>query len=373
MDDPPSRNVSVCFRVDSSIVIGTGHVMRCLTFANQLKEKGAQTHFICRDFQGNLSDLIRQQGYKLTLLPVAKSERQIDKNHVMPTRYESWLGADWNEDAKDAIESLIKEKSTWLIVDHYAIDAKWERKVKDATSVKIMDIDGQANRAHDCDILLDQTYSAEGASRWKHLLPQSCRLFVGPQYALIRPEFVIARKKIHKRDGIVKRILITFGGIDQPNMTSQAIDAVLASNLLGIEIDVLISAANPHREILAKLCKKNANLTLHVQSSNIAELMSKADLAIGGGGTMMLERCMLGLPTLVIAIAENQIEPARQLAKLGAAIYLGNADEMNIKTILTDKVNELINNKNNLRKIENNCFQLMRKSHSEYVDIIVST
>jgi len=334
--------MKIAVRVDASNEIGTGHVMRCLTLANMLKVRGDKIHFICRPQPGHMADQIKANGHGSTLLPmyVEVSPVNDDEN---PLKHASWLGANWRKDADQTIQVLRNLKPDWLVVDHYAIDAKWERKVKVATGVKIMAIDGMADRVHDCDMLLDQTYSTEGESRWKNFLPIDCKLFVGPQYALLRREFIEARQTMRERDGSIKRILIAFGGVDQPNATGAALAAVIALNRPDIVVDVVVGAGNPHRAMLEGVCRGLTNVTLHVQSSNMALLMSAADLSIGGGGTMMWERAFMDLPSVVIAIAKNQIGDSIIGNEIGLHRYLGMLHDVTIEQI-TDCVRFYLTN-----------------------------
>ncbi len=343
-----SNLTSVAFRVDASTKIGAGHVMRCLTLANELRRLGVMALFICRAHAGHMAERIASEAHAVTLLPV---DQQIASNADTSDcpMYETWLGVDWMKDAKDTVQSIIKFSPSWLVVDHYAIDASWERKVKAATGVKIMVIDGLADREHDCDLLLDQTYSPEGERRWDGLVPQYCERLVGPQFALLRPEFAETLKHLRQRDGKVRRIFIAFGGVDQPNATSLALDAIVDLGRPDIAVDVVIGLANPNRTQLQVKCQQLENVHLHIEPSNISRLMLNADLAISGGGTMLLEQGYLQLPSIVVSIAENQKKAAQSLMDIGAIIYLGNFGETT-KELLKQAVFEIINDS---QKIEN--------------------
>lgn len=352
----------VYVRADASIKIGTGHVERCLTLANALRERGAVVHFICRTHTGHMADRIRREGHGVTLLPLSQ-EPLADPVVDQQRKYESWLGASWVKDADETVQSILKAAPSWLIVDHYAIDARWERKVKDATGVNIMVIDGLADRTHDCDLLLDQTYSPEGGDRWKYLLPPGCQLFAGPQYALLRPEFIEARRTLRPRDGVIRRIFIAFGGVDELNATSVALEAVVALNRPDIAVDVVVGVANPHRSQLQARCQGLENAKLHVQPPNMAELMAAADLAIGGGGAMMWERCYLGLPALVVSIADNQIQQAAAVHAFGAVVDLGTYQQ-DISQKIVKVLSELCTNAGQSLAIGAQARQLMQVSPS---------
>jgi UDP-2,4-diacetamido-2,4,6-trideoxy-beta-L-altropyranose hydrolase len=210
------------------------------------------------------------------------------------------------------------EPCDWLVVDNYALDEKWEREQR-PRAAKIAVIDDLADRRHDCDLLLDQNHFPNAATRYDGLVPARCRKLLGPRYALLRSEFAQQRNSLPARTGRVGRVLVSFGGVDAGNQTSKVI-ALLKD--LGVAADVVAGSANPHVEALARQCAA-AGFTFHRQAANMAELMAQADLAIGAGGSTTWERCCLGLPTLQVAIAPNQVALSQALALEGIVTYLG--------------------------------------------------
>src|SRR4030067_2476328 len=145
--------MKVCFRVDSSSLIGTGHVMRCLTLAEWLKKNDCEIGFICRELPGNLCHLVELRGFKLQRLPhdgTIHGSENVDrkKNNF----HSDWLSVSWQNDA-DTSANLLRSESPidWVIVDHYAIDEKWE-KIMRSHAKKVMVIDDLADRRHDCDL-----------------------------------------------------------------------------------------------------------------------------------------------------------------------------------------------------------------------------
>ena len=161
-----SKTKLIFIRVDSSSQIGSGHVERCLTLAKELRERGMEISFISRAHIGNFKNQIKNEGFKIFMLP-------LNNNSIKKNDHKSWLGVKWQKDAKDTIKILSKRKPMLLILDHYAIDINWENYVKLLTGVKIMVIDGLANRRHNCEILLDYTYSQKGKKRWDKLIPSN--------------------------------------------------------------------------------------------------------------------------------------------------------------------------------------------------------
>ena len=297
-------NKNLIIRADASVQIGTGHVMRCLALADELRGGGAVVVFVCREFDGNLCAYIEEKGYVVHRLPVSNEQEHNIKSGL---KHAAWLGADWQTDARQ-VEEIIKDlgiSPDWLVVDHYALDERWEGFLRPYVK-KIMVIDDIADRTHDCDLLLDQNFYENLENRYDCLVPSSCRKLLGPKYALLRPEFREARKNLRKRDGHVKRIMIFFGGSDPTNETTRALEALRMLNRPDIAVDLVVGSANPNKEKINELCAAMTNVTYYCQISNMAKLMADADLFIGSGGSTTWEKCCLGLPSLIISTAMNQ-------------------------------------------------------------------
>jgi UDP-2,4-diacetamido-2,4,6-trideoxy-beta-L-altropyranose hydrolase len=357
------------FRVDSSSEIGAGHVMRCLTLANALRQEGATCQFICRDHPGNIADKIREEGHGLTMLAL-QDDGLIPDGSFDEDDYSSWLGADIREDAKDTCQYLCDKEARWLIVDHYAIDEEWESRVKDAVAIRLFAIDDQANRRRNCDALLDPEPSREGAGRWKGRVPNNCELFVGPRYSLLRPEFLLARKRLRPVSGEIRRIFIGFGGVDAPNATQVALDAVLALRRDNLAIDAVIGAANQNAQALMDKYSGHPNVTLHINSSNVAQLMAAADLAISGGGGMMMEQCYLRLPAVTVSIAKNQEPVCQQMDELGINIHLGDLESIDTE-VITATVKRLLKEPQQLRQMAANSDALMKHDGSQLTPFLL--
>ena len=293
--------MNIVFRTDSSYQIGIGHLMRGLTLAENLAKHEAQIYFICRDLPGNCSDLVEQKKFSLHKLPY-DSKWQSSQDNL----HKSWLGEDWQKDAEQTIEICKQlQPIDWLVVDSYSLDTHWEQVLRPHVK-KIMVIDDIADRKHDCDLILDQNLYENSETRYDELVPTNCIKLLGPKYVLLRDEFIKQRGQLRQRDGTVKRILIFFGGADPDNVTKIAIDAVNNLGRDDIITDVVVGAANKQRQELKTYCSRFANFNFHEQITNMAELMAKADLAIGAGGTTTWERCCLGLPSIAVPIAKNQ-------------------------------------------------------------------
>lgn len=323
-------------RTDASLKIGTGHVMRCLTLAKALAKKGAAVSFICREHEGNLVDKIQTEGFEVYTLITKNnghSEQSEESLKSQPTYtdeesttqklvHAEWLGVSQNQDAIDCQPILEQIKPDWLIVDHYAIDQAWQNALKPYYQ-KLMVIDDLGDRNHLCDLLLDQNYGSTEA-KYQRRIPAHCKVLAGAHYALLRPGFAQWRetslKRREKEQNIktsIKTILITLGGVDPDNHTGQILSELSKTQLnKDIEIMVVMGATAPHL-----LSVKNQAQAMPIETSvktnvtNMAELMTNADLAIGAAGATTWERCCLGLPSIQLVIAENQRQIAQALAK----------------------------------------------------------
>lgn len=307
-------------RSDASLQLGSGHIMRCLALTDALRSKGAEVSFICREQQGNLRELLQNKGYQVFRLPPSNLLPQEDTG--------------WESDAEETSRILQDAgHCAWLVIDHYLLDCRWESKLRRFVN-KIMVIDDLANRRHDCDLLLDQNLHENPNNRYDGLLPDHCQRLLGPSYALLRPEFTQYRQKLRSRDGHIKRILISFGGSDPTNETARALQAITLLGRNEIALDVVVGSSNPHKAAIKEICSTIPQATFHCQADNMAELMGKADLAIGAGGSTTWERCCMGLPSIALIVAENQAEITRMTAAFGALINLGRSKEVSVADIV---------------------------------------
>ena len=294
--------------------MGAGHLMRCLTLAQQAHGHGAEVAFICADLPGNLSALVTQQGFGLHLLPG-------------PATGDMHAPFDWAGDAAQTLAAAGTQPWDWLVADHYSIDARWETTLRPMAR-HILAIDDLADRGHDCDVLLDQNYYPGLEHRYDALVPPACRKLLGPRYLLLRPEFTEARRRLARHTGEVRRILVNFGGTDEANITDLALDAIALLARPGIAVDVVIGSTTPHRAATEARIAALPGAQLHVQTSRMAELIASADLAIGACGSSTWERCCLGLPTLALVLADNQRQGAAALHAAGIIVNLGEAQAM---------------------------------------------
>lgn len=329
--------MKVWFRVDSSSEMGTGHLMRCLTLATGLRDRGAAASFVSRAHEGNSLDRIRANGFDVVELTL---EGHADQRGSAPTQYGSWLGGNWLDDARHTREAIGATTADWVIVDHYALDARWERAVRPATS-RIMAIDDLADREHDCDMLLDQNLVAGLATRYDGLVPEACGSLLGPQFALLQRDYAALHDQTPPRSGAVARILVFFGGADVDNLTGRTVGAFLELQRDDVRLDVVVGAGHPFSAAIEQQVVGNTHVSLHRNLPSLGPLIASADLAVGAGGTMSWERCCLGLPSLVITIAKNQEPIAAELARRGLIRWLGTKDEVD-QPAITEILKEVL-------------------------------
>jgi UDP-2,4-diacetamido-2,4,6-trideoxy-beta-L-altropyranose hydrolase len=324
------NDMRIIFRVDSSLQIGTGHLQRCITLAHKLIQEGAIISFICRDLPGNAIFLLKKYHFSVKIL---SHSAPLLEDYSTQCTHQAFLQVSQQVDLNQTLEAIGSEKIDWLIVDHYALDAFWEKQLKTKCS-RILVIDDLADRAHDCDLLLDQNYYPNPTIRYHSLIPKQCHQLSGPHYSLLRNEFSILHEKINRKIKKIERITVFFGGSDFNNATEKTLNALKKINLNKIQIHALIGVLNPWIETIKNIVLNEKNFFLHTYMDSMAEWLASSDLAIGAGGATLLERCCLGVPSLVLSCAANQEKIAEIAAHKGLIYYLGPDLIINEKAII---------------------------------------
>lgn len=309
------------FRADASIQIGAGHVMRCLSLATELRSRGAECQFVCRSHPGNLIEKIKSLGFSVFELPLGSA--QVSDGDL---GHSEWLGVSQSLDAKQTSEAIKDVSTDWIVVDHYGLDFRWESTFH-GRGIRILAIDDLADRRHQCDLFLDQTFGRSEGDYQKYL-PNSAVTLIGSKYALLRPEFKALRETAlaARASRPASHILVNLGGVDKDNYTGMILRALMPeSSLRRWHFTVVLGTHSPWIEDVNSVCKQiGSSVTVVVGSNEMAKLMSKADLAIGAAGSSSWERCALGLPTIQVVIAQNQRLIADRLAQAGAIKLLEN-------------------------------------------------
>jgi UDP-2,4-diacetamido-2,4,6-trideoxy-beta-L-altropyranose hydrolase len=298
----------VVVRVDAGPQMGIGHVMRCLTLASAMTHRGADVTVVSRHLPATLEAAVSASGAVFCRLPTRQTTSDGDLAHS------HWLGTSQTQDALDSIE-VIGQHCDWVVVDHYALDTRWEAAVRGHARVLV--IDDLADRSHVGDILLDQNLQGTH-DRYAGLLGRDCLPLLGPRFALLRSEFGEARNACAPRQGDVHRLLVCFGGMDVDNDTGLTLEALRGFSPFRDGVDVVVSQAHRHLATIVKSCLE-AGYRCHVQTSELAALMARADVAVGAGGTTTWERCVVGLPALISSVAANQESQVRAVAAAGLA------------------------------------------------------
>ncbi|VAW44221.1 Pseudaminic acid cytidylyltransferase [hydrothermal vent metagenome] len=325
--------MKVVIRVDASLQIGTGHVMRCLTLAEALKKQGRQVVFICREHTGHLMDVIQQKGFDLYALPCIEIsdverrgiETKQEGKTSRATCYGDWLGGTQEQDSQACLSILNRIQPTWLVVDHYAIDENWEKSLQE-TYQFLMVVDDLANRNHLCDLLLDQTYGRK-SDEYVRRVPEHCTLLLGAQNALLRPEFLQWRAcSLQRRQSpVFEKLLITLGGMDTHNVTVRLLNALIHCSLPAhLEITVVMGANAPNLPlVLARAETMPYSTCIKVGVTNMAELMTESDLVISAAGATTWEVACLGVPLILLQLADNQATIMTKLSAIQAVLVWG--------------------------------------------------
>jgi UDP-2,4-diacetamido-2,4,6-trideoxy-beta-L-altropyranose hydrolase len=295
--------------------------------------------------------MLVEKGHTVVLLNNDQSVGTLDE---LPHAH--WLGTSQIQDAQATIRTLSGAIWDLLIVDHYALDVRWESLLRQSVK-KIMIIDDLADRQHDCDVLLDQNLNKDVDFRYKGLVPSHCQLLQGPHYALLREEFSKIHKRVNPRAGGIKRILVFLGGVDIDNFTNRILETFNEIGIKEIGVDVVIGQQHPFREQIESVCSEYG-FVCHVQTDRMAELMAAADLAIGAGGSASWERCCLGLPAVLVSLASNQVGIAKELDVLGACIYLGS-DKVVSMEMIREAIMDLLDHPAQLAALSEKSYSLV--------------
>lgn len=315
--------MKIAFRVDASLSIGSGHVVRCLTLADALRKKGAHCVFITKAHPGNLIELIKSRSFDVFIIPTGPDSGE---EYIQNEKF--WLGGTQRDDAIKSIDLCKSNNFTpdAMITDHYSLDDSWEKIFQSHfPEAKIIVIDDLCNRKHECYLLIDSTLERQSVE-YKPFVSSECILLMGTDYALLREDFAQLRSLAYeKRKNIAspRKVLITMGGVDINNITGALLKRI--SNNIDTQIDlitVVLGVSCPHKDEIiriAKECKFNVEVLINI--NNMPQVMLENDIAIGALGSTTWERAVLGLPTINLAIAENQLVIVEKLIDKGFIVF----------------------------------------------------
>ena len=327
----------IFIRVDSSTKIGYGHLIRCLALADTLK-KSFKINFICTNLNGNLISQICKKNFEVFRFNTKSQRINVKK------------------DAEKTI-SIIKKyrnKKSLLILDSYILSQEWENRVKPYVK-RLIVIDDLMDRKHSCDLIIDQNLHTQMNSLYINSVPKNCVKLLGPDYAILRNQFIAQRKYAKIRSLPLKNILVSFGGSDNENHTLHALTSLKKLNS-DVNVNVVTGTANIGKKIIKNFCKKNFNYNYFEQVENMAKLMQVADLCIGSSGTTTWERCCVGLPAIAIVASNDQKDIASAVSKNKCIINLGKikkSDNVNYVRLMKNLKN------NELQNMSRNCMKLV--------------
>lgn len=298
--------------------IGSGHVMRCLVLAEALRDNNHSVTFVCREQEGDLIDYIRSQS--IDVLPLLQLSQPIPLKHSAD--YEAWLQVPWQVDVKDFIEQV--DDADLVITDHYALDMRWEKTVKNHLGCAILVID-DLNREHQCELIIDQNLWPDINTRYQGFLGIK---LLGPEYALLRKSFSSLRNK----DITYKnQVLVFFGGSD---LTLECIKLTKAACLLSdlpFTLKVVAGRNNSNFQQLLTITK-GTNIIVQPFIDDFDMELKQSNYVIGASGVSNWERFCLQVPASIVSVADNQKVLSKYLADLGAVRFLGSSDVTTINS-----------------------------------------
>ncbi|ROM93346.1 UDP-2,4-diacetamido-2,4,6-trideoxy-beta-L-altropyranose hydrolase [Pseudomonas brassicacearum] len=309
----------VLIRADASPTIGSGHIARCLTLARALRRMGAHVAFACRRLPGHRLDSLAAEGFETFALP----DGYPDEDPLQAI--ESLLP--WQADIAALGQALEQQAAfDWIIADHYGLDHHWQTAAR-RWAPRIGAVDDLATRTYSVDLLLNQNLSGTPEA-YASLLAPGCQTLLGPRFAMLRDEFCCPAIEIKPR---AKRVLVNFGGFDAAKQTHHAMLAL--SDFPELEVDFVAGADNPAWEQMQALASSRPNWRLQRFVSDFYRLMTEADLFIGAGGGTSWERAAMGLPTICIAVSNNQQANGEVMATSGAHVFLGAREQVSVEQL----------------------------------------
>jgi UDP-2,4-diacetamido-2,4,6-trideoxy-beta-L-altropyranose hydrolase len=306
-------------RVDTSSAIGGGHLQRCLSLAHALRECGAVVQFVVRDLGLDGVSQVRAAGFAARSLPAPRP----GDAHDCDVPHGQWAGVAWAVDADQTCAALSDDVAgapDWVVIDHYAFDARWHRVVAHKLGCKLAVIDDLADRALAGDLLIDHNVSPDHRTKFADRWLATAPLLGGPRFALLNPVYAASPRHAVARD--VRSIGVFLGSSDPARLSELAWRACRTVARFTGPIEVVTTRANPTRESLAQALRGDSQANLIEDLPDLAAFFARHDLQIGAGGGASWERCCIGAPSVLMTVAANQHVVVPQLDALGVAIGL---------------------------------------------------
>lgn len=257
--------------------------MRCLTLADGALARGNRVQFACKPLPDDLQAKIKTRNIRFLELPPEVSTQ---------------------EDAALCLADPEFARADWVILDHYTLGKSWQDQVC-AAQRRLCVFEDLPNRAHQAEVLLDPTYAPHAPDRYRGLVPENCKLLLGPAFALVRSDFRVAQslRKPPPADPAEWHVFVCLGGGETGYETQRVLEALDA---VWTNVTVVMAQPSPCQSAIERYLRANSSWSLHLAPDNFAALMAASDLAITGSGSMSWEKCALGLPSLAVCLAENQ-------------------------------------------------------------------
>ncbi len=284
-------------RADAGAEIGTGHIMRCLALAQAWQAKGGRVIFAVAAGV-ELESRIRAEGVEVEIIPAQP-------------------GTD--DDEARTVELCARSKTAWLVLDSYHFSAEYCRNLRSAVPRMLLIDDGEKRRACECDVVLNP--DPDASSKAYPRQQGNAQFLLGPEYALLRREFLQVRVDRVEIAAKAKRVLVTLGGGDAQNVTLAVVQALDELNDLELELTVVTGASYRYRSSLEESVTVSAHATTLLSNiEDMPALMAGADLAITAGCGTCYELAFMKVPMFVITTAKNQEPMVAALSSAGAAV-----------------------------------------------------
>lgn len=302
--------------------MGTGHIKRCLSLVHALTEAGAEVRFVCRQIDAVAAQVLGKEMPTTHWLP-APIEAFTPESEAPP--HSAWAGVPQAQDADETAQALACWTPDWLVVDHYAFDARWHQAVRQALGCRLLVIDDTADRTLDTDVLLDHNWDADHRAKYASRLQREPHWLCGPRFALLSSTYHHApRYGFHDT---VRSIGIFMGGTDPDGMSARALTACRLAGFTG-PVEVVSTSSNPYLASLRQACTADGRATLTLDVPDLAAFFARHDLQIGAGGGATWERCCIGVPTIALALVNNQVWVLQGIEQLGAIIWCRDAHDL---------------------------------------------
>ena len=314
----------VVMRADGSSTLGRGHLVRCRNLARALEQRGFAVTFVR---SGAEDDFLADEDVR-------------------------WIpgGSSPEDDARATLHAVGPFGPAVVVVDHYGLDAAWERTVAASGSAVVV-IDDLADRDHACDVLIDQ--NPLPAERYGGRVPEGARRLVGMRFALLPAGGSVPDDDAGSRErrSEVTRLLVGFGGGGDLAPIALALDALDDPRFDAVTVDLVIGVEDRVEEVRSLIGIGRGDVHVHGWVADLAPLMAGADLALGAGGISVLERLRAGLPAVVVSVADNQEATCRVLHDQGLLVHAGRLGEVGPQTV-AEALERLMRDDGARRRIE---------------------